>query len=107
MESAKKYIQGQIRTLSRRDTIISNETMKTTLIFSLLIFLLALTLGFANFHTPPALARQDALPVLQQTTATPIAQGISEIGSTSGILFMGVVIVLIVTLPLLFRKRGK
>ncbi len=80
--------------------------MKTTLIFSILIFLLAIVLGFANFHTSPAQAMQDAVSS-QQTTATPASQGISEIGSTSGILFMGVVIVLIVTLPLLFRKRGK
>jgi hypothetical protein len=43
--------------------------------------------------------------MIQQPTPTPITQLESEIGSTDGILVMGIVIVLIVTLPILFRKK--
>lgn len=74
------------------------------LIFSLLALLLILTI--LNFNAPIALARND-LPgvILQQTTPTPPAQETdAEAGSTDGILVMGFVIVLIIVLPLAFRK---
>lgn len=75
-----------------------------TLLFALLVFALAIT----NFNPPVAFAQNtDAASTLQQATATPIAGQVSEIGSTDGILVMGIVIVLIVTLPLLLRKKGK
>ncbi len=74
------------------------------LIFSLLALLLILTV--LNFNSPIALAQND-LPgvLLQDTTPTPLAQERgTEAGSTDGILVMGFVIVLIIVLPLAFRK---
>lgn len=41
--------------------------------------------------------------VIQQPT--PLAQVVTETSLTNGILIMGLVIVLIITLPLLFRKK--
>lgn len=69
-----------------------------------LIFVLALT----NFT--PSLAAGDTMgtaSTVLQTTPTPAAGGPSEIGSTDGILILGIVIVLIVTLPLVFRKKDR
>jgi hypothetical protein len=40
-----------------------------------------------------------------QTTATPQPEDQSEIGSTDGIVVMGVIIVLIVSIPILARRR--
>ncbi|MBK8781110.1 MAG: hypothetical protein IPO22_04790 [Anaerolineales bacterium] len=81
--------------------------MKSTLTVtvSVLFFaLLILGLSLPAFHQPSVLAQG---PVSLQTTATPqAADGTSVIGSTDGILVMGIVIVLIVTLPLLFRKKS-
>lgn len=66
---------------------------------------LLLVLTAFNFSQPQANALLDAVPALQQSTPTPLPQNTSEIGSTDGILIMGVVIVLIVTLPLFLHKR--
>lgn len=73
-----------------------------TFLLSILIFLLVLT----NFDPPAAYAKDTSTVALQQATSTPQANDApEEIGSTDGILIMGVVIVLIVTLPVIFRKR--
>lgn len=79
--------------------------MKTTLTLtvSILFFtLLVLGLVLPTFNQPNVSA-QGALPL--QITPTPQADDTSVIGSTDGILAMGIVIVLIVTLPLLFHKK--
>lgn len=83
--------------------------MKTNYIFGILALLfcaIVLALALPNFNQPVAFAQSaDAASALQQVTPTPLIEE-SEIGSTDGILLMGVVIVLIVTLPLLFRKKA-
>lgn len=78
-------------------------------LFSLLLFLLVTALVLTSFHQPTVLAQQTtaALTLQQETTPTPVLQAADEIGSTDGILLMGVVIVLIVILPLLFHKQEK
>lgn len=81
--------------------------MKSTHRLSVIAFvlgILTLLLVLANFN-PPSVSASDAVIVAVQTTATPVNQTDSEIGSTDGILIMGIVIVLIVTLPLMFQKR--
>jgi uncharacterized membrane protein len=82
--------------------------MKTHLFGLIALLLIALTVGlvssnfvYADGFTAPA----SAGVMIQQPTPTPITQLESEIGSTDGILVMGIVIVLIVTLPILFRKK--
>ena len=75
---------------------------------TLLLIALLLILTAINFN-PPAVLAQSAISnemSLQQTPLTlPAQEDGSEIGSTDGILIMGIVIVLIVTLPLIFQKR--
>lgn len=75
-------------------------------LIALLLFFLLFLLTVDNFN-PPAVLAQSEIPnvvVLQETPTQPTES--AEIGSTDGILLMGVVIVLIVTFPLLFRKRN-
>jgi hypothetical protein len=82
--------------------------MKRTYLFYALVALVAIliaTLTILNFFPSYALT-QHAAGALQQVTPTPPVDS-SEIGSTDGILIMGFVIALIVTLPLIFRKQGK
>lgn len=72
-----------------------------------LIIALVLILALTNFTLTPTSAQYTgaaALPL--QITPTPASDDGSEIGSTDGILIMGIVIVLIVILPMLFRKKG-
>jgi hypothetical protein len=81
---------------------------KALVVITLLLITLLLILTAINFN-PPAVLAQSAVSnemTLQQAPLTLSAQGDgSEIGSTDGILIMGIVIVLIVTLPLIFQKR--
>ena len=77
-------------------------------IFAALLLALIVILAMSNFN-PSMESGQLAgsASLVQQATPTPGSGDASEIGSTDGILFMGIVIVLIVTLPLLFHKRNQ
>jgi hypothetical protein len=70
--------------------------------------LLVFALAFGSFNQPAASgAGIHAVSAQAQVTATPLPDQTSEIGSTDGILLMGIVITLIVTLPLVFRKKKR
>jgi uncharacterized ion transporter superfamily protein YfcC len=77
-----------------------------TLLFILLVFLLAVGANF-DHHTASAQNLSAASFPLQNPTPTPIAGDHSEVGSTDGIVIMGVVLVIVVTVPLLFRRKRK
>ena len=71
-----------------------------------LFIALVIALVIAVFNQPVA-AAQAAASASIQITPTFIPQGVSEIGSTDGILLMGFIIVLIVIVPLLvYRKKS-
>lgn len=75
---------------------------------AILSLLFVITLTLANFEQPAASTLGTATPLVSTQTAAAVpASATSEIGSTDGILFMGVVIALIVTLPLLLRKKRR
>ena len=77
-------------------------------ILAVLLVALLLLLVLTNFSPVPASAQlTGAASAALQATSTPPAGDGSEVGSTDGILVMGVVIVLIVTLPIMFRKQRK
>jgi hypothetical protein len=75
------------------------------LIFITLVFVLAST----NFGQPEAAAKNLGAASLSTQVSTPAPNGedLSEVGSTDGIVVMGFVLVAIVTLPVLFHRRGK
>lgn len=98
--------------VSWHDTIAINITMKTSYIFGISLVFLVLIFALsavANFNHPEASAKNISVAALslQATTPTPPAEDVSEVGSTDGIVIMGVVIVIIVTLPALFHKKRK
>jgi hypothetical protein len=68
--------------------------------------LLVFALAFGSFNQPATSgAGVHAASAQAQVTATPLTDQTSEIGSTDGILLMGIVITLIVTLPLISPKE--
>ncbi|MCZ2128193.1 MAG: hypothetical protein LC099_10530 [Anaerolineales bacterium] len=75
---------------------------KKFLIVSAALVVLTAFLILLNFNVHAA--APSAALALQQATPTPFADA-SEVGSTNGILVMGVVIVLIIISPLIFRKK--
>jgi|GEM_PF-611070 len=82
--------------------------MKTAYIFGITLVFITLVFVFAsaNFNQPKAATHNLSAASLSQRipTPSPTAGGISEVGSTGGIVIMGVVLVVIVTVPLLFRR---
>jgi hypothetical protein len=71
---------------------------------SLLVMGLLLAALGALFASP-ADPQLGAAALRLDLTATPAAQPASEAGSTDWIVLMGVIIVLIVILPIIFRRR--
>jgi hypothetical protein len=72
----------------------------------LIVFLLATTLVVSAFHQPPEpSAGLNLLASQSRVQPAQIDTDLSEIGSTTGIFIMGLVIVLIISTPLLLRKK--
>lgn len=67
-------------------------------------FLLALVSTALVYSAPTAVPPSAAL--ILQVTPTPPAQDLSEIGSTDGIVIMGILIALIVIVPILLRREA-
>ena len=82
--------------------------MKTKHILGIGILFIAIVLSLviAAFNQPDVSAKNiSAASLSMQITSTPTAGGVSEIGSTDGIVIMGVIIVLIVIAPILFFRK--
>ncbi len=82
--------------------------MKTTRIFGITLLFIALVLAFviAYFYHPVAAAQNFGIPSSSlQATPIPVVDGTSVIGSTDGIMLMGVIISTIIIVPLLFRIK--
>lgn len=81
---------------------------KALVVIILLLTALLLMLTAVNFNPPAVLAQNaisNSITFQQAPLSLPAQEDGSEIGSTDGILIMGIVIVLIVTLPLILQKR--
>ena len=75
-----------------------------TIGFSLLLALFSAAL---TYSAPPAMqGHLAAAASFLQPTATPKPQGLSQIGSTDGIVVMGFVIVLIIVIPILLQRKS-
>lgn len=99
-----------IQSATSSNSIYNERTMKTKhflVITAALLGFLILALSLTNFNPPAALALDSYTDQYTQPDADRAAQvnDSSEIGSTDGIVVMGIVIVLIVTLPLAFRRK--
>jgi len=71
----------------------------------LALFSAALTYSYS---APPALEGNfgDAAAFFLQSTSTPQPKDISEIGSTDGIVIMGILIALIIIVPILLQRKS-
>jgi hypothetical protein len=71
-------------------------------------FLLALFSAALTYSTPPAMDATSGAAAffVTQPTSTPQPNDLSEIGSTDGIVIMGVVIALIVIVPIVLRRKA-
>ena len=67
-------------------------------------FSLALLSASLTYSTPPAMQGEFGAGFFMQTTSTPPPQDLSEIGSTDGIVIMGILIALIIIVPILLRR---
>jgi hypothetical protein len=85
--------------------------MKTSYIFgiALVFIVLVFALAATNVDQPKASAKSlsAASFSMQITTPTPLAGDHSEVGSTDGIVIMGIVLVIVVTVPVLFHRKKK
>jgi len=86
--------------------------MKTSYIFGIALFLIVLIfvlVAAVNFEHPVASAKDLSAAAfsLQTDSPTPRVEGISEVGSTDGIVIMGFVLVIVVMVPLIFRRKRK
>ena len=75
-----------------------------TVLFILLVIVFLSVMNLFNGHAI-ASSYAAAAPLVQVPTPTPDTQDHSVIGSTNGILVMGIIITMIVILPLFVRKK--
>jgi hypothetical protein len=70
----------------------------------LALFSAALTYSYS---APPVIERNlSTATVFPQSTTTPQPEDASEIGSTDGIIVMGIIISLIIIIPILLRRKS-
>jgi hypothetical protein len=85
--------------------------MKTAHVFGITLLFITLIFAFAsaNFDRSKVTTHNLSAASLSMRIATPTphAGDVSEVGSTDGIVIMGAIIVIIVTVPVLFRRRKK
>ena len=95
----------------RHVTITTSKKMKSIKIFRITIVLLIIIAGIliiSAFNQPDVDAQESMnSSLIAQITATPAADDNSVIGSTDGIVVMGILIVLVAVTPLFFRRKKK
>lgn len=70
-------------------------------------FVLALFSAALTYYAPPTMDESfGGAAFFLQATSTPQPNGISEIGSTDGIVIMGILIALIIIIPILLRHKS-
>jgi len=68
---------------------------------------LALFSAALTYSAPPAVqGNLAAAALVLQPTTTPQAKDVSEIGSTDGIIVMGLIIALIIIIPILLQRKS-
>ena len=86
--------------------------MKTSYIFVITLTFIVLVFALvavANFDYPTVSPKNLSTASLSMQISTPDqpADNVSEVGSTDGIVIMGFVLVIIVIMPVLFRKKKR
>jgi len=108
-ENQKTSYMFETQPMSMIQYFITN--MKTAHVFGITLIFITLIFAFASANFDPSKVTTHNLSAaslsMQIVPPTPLAQDASEVGSTDGIVIMGVIIVIIVTVPVLFRRKRK
>jgi hypothetical protein len=83
-----------------------NRSKKFHIILFILIALFLITSGLMIRNINLNGDELGAAALYAQVTSTPAVEDASEIGSTDGIVLMGVIIVLIVVVPILLQRKS-
>jgi hypothetical protein len=101
-----------MRKLLHRTPAKSTRDQRTSLVRPIITivvgFMLALFSAALTYSTPPAMEENigGAAAFFIQSTATPHPKDMSEIGSTDGIVIMGILIALIIIVPILWQRKS-
>jgi hypothetical protein len=91
-----------MRKVIRRTASLVRPIITAGLGLALALFSAAIT-----YSAPPVIpGNMTAAGVFLQPTTTPQPQDLSEIGSTDGIIAMGLVIALIIIIPILLQRKA-
>ena len=93
-----------MKKLIRRTALLARPLITVGVGFALALFSAALT-----YSTQPAMGgslSNGAAAFFLQSTSTPQPKDMSEIGSTDGIVIMGILIALIVIVPILLQRKS-
>jgi hypothetical protein len=101
--STQEHMKKLIHTAATRRASLVRPIITLGLGLLLALFTSALT-----YSTPPAREGNFGATVffMAQPTSTPQQKDLSEIGSTDGIVIMGIVIAFIVVVPILLRRKA-
>ena len=102
-EHLKRLMKKLIHTAATRRASLVRPIITIGLGFILALFSAALT-----YSSPPAMEGTfgGAAAFFLQPTSTPQPKDLSEIGSTDGIVIMGILIALIVIVPILLQRKS-
>lgn len=81
------------------------KVVRPALVLGICLSLALLSTGLTYSSRPVMQAEPSATAPIPSVTTTPQPEGVSEIGSTDGIVAMGGIIVLIVITPILLRRK--
>jgi hypothetical protein len=81
------------------------KVVRPALVLGICLSLALLSTGLTYSSRPVMQAEPSATASIPPVTTTPQPEGVSEIGSTDGIVAMGAIIVLIVITPILLRRK--
>jgi len=81
------------------------KIMRPALVIGTGLILALISAALSHTMQPVESGNLSAAAFFLQATTTPQPEGVSEIGSTDGIVVMGGVIVLIVIIPIILRRK--
>jgi hypothetical protein len=81
------------------------KVVRPALVLGICLSFALLSTGLTYSSRPVMQAEPSATASIPSVTPTPRPEGVSEIGSTDGIVAMGGIIVLIVITPILLRRK--
>ena len=105
-------VRGSGATHSRRESphdileVLMKRFIRIAIIIGIALTLALFSAALSHAIETSSLGTAAHAAIFFQVTATPQPEGISEVGSTDGIVAMGFVIVGIVLIPILLRSRS-